>query len=231
MVVRFLISLAVLASCLLLIGAEPRFNRASAAQTPQVQVTDGDSLILGGTKMRLTGIDAPELQQTCGTANGKRWPCGQQAKAALQALVSSDPAMVCVGSSHDRYGRLLVTCHGEFGDLGHAMVSQGMAWAYRKYSLDHVGAEGDAQRRGIGIWQGDTQRPDAFRAAQTDTPAQTDPSDLQTCRIKGNISGKDRIYHLPGQAFYAQTRISAARGERWFCSEAEARAAGWRKAG
>ena len=48
--------------------------------------------------------------------------------------------------------------------------------------------------------------------------------------IKGNISGNGRIYHMPGQYDYARTRINTGKGERWFCSEAEARAAGWRAA-
>jgi len=54
----------------------------------------------------------------------------------------------------------------------------------------------------------------------------------QPCDIKGNISidTGERIYHVPGQKYYATTRISPQYGERWFCSEAEARAAGWRKA-
>lgn len=52
------------------------------------------------------------------------------------------------------------------------------------------------------------------------------------CLIKGNISAQgERIYHLTGQANYGQVKIDLARGERWFCSEAEAEAAGWRKAG
>lgn len=51
------------------------------------------------------------------------------------------------------------------------------------------------------------------------------------CRIKGNINAAgERIYHLPGQAHYSRTRIDEGRGQRWFCSEAEARAAGWRRA-
>lgn len=52
------------------------------------------------------------------------------------------------------------------------------------------------------------------------------------CNVKGNVSINtgERIYHLPGQKFYAETKISPQYGERWFCSEAEARAAGWRKA-
>jgi hypothetical protein len=52
-----------------------------------------------------------------------------------------------------------------------------------------------------------------------------------SCNIKGNISsGGERIYHVPGQKYYGGTSISARRGERWFCSEAEAREAGWRRA-
>jgi hypothetical protein len=50
------------------------------------------------------------------------------------------------------------------------------------------------------------------------------------CNIKGNISTRgERIYHVPGQKYYNETRISASHGERWFCSEEEARAAGWRR--
>ncbi|WP_444429667.1 sunset domain-containing protein [Rhodobacter capsulatus] len=51
------------------------------------------------------------------------------------------------------------------------------------------------------------------------------------CRIKGNISKKGQIFHLPGSRDYDRTRIDETRGERWFCTEAEARAAGWRPMG
>ena len=51
------------------------------------------------------------------------------------------------------------------------------------------------------------------------------------CNIKGNVSVHtgERIYHLPGQEYYDETQIRTDHGERWFCSEAEARAAGWRR--
>lgn len=54
----------------------------------------------------------------------------------------------------------------------------------------------------------------------------------QGCNIKGNVSigSGERIYHVPGQRYYAATVIRPEYGERWFCSEAEARSAGWRKA-
>lgn len=69
----------------------------------------------------------------------------------------------------------------------------------------------------------------------TDTKQQSHSSILsnsQSCDIKGNISinSGERIYHVPGQEFYNDTVIRTEYGERWFCSEAEARAAGWRRA-
>ena len=65
----------------------------------------------------------------------------------------------------------------------------------------------------FGLWQGD------FAALWDD------------CRIKGNISTQsgERIYHVPGGQYYGRTGITTSKGERWFCSEAEARAAGWRR--
>lgn len=230
---RFVIPIAAVLAAVLVLGIAPPPIRLHAASVPPVQVTDGDTLVVVGTRMRLIGIDAPELQQTCAHANGQRWPCGSEARAALQALVQTDPGMVCLGDSHDRYGRRLVKCHGSFGDLGQAMVAQGMARAYRRYAMDHVGAEQVAQRNRLGIWQGDHQSPEVFRrdGATSEPVVQTGLSGSDACRIKGNITANGRIYHLPGQEFYDKTRISAARGERWFCREAEARAAGWRKAG
>ncbi len=54
---------------------------------------------------------------------------------------------------------------------------------------------------------------------------------IVNCNIKGNVSynTSERIYHVPGQEYYNETKISPHRGERWFCSEQDARAAGWRK--
>ncbi len=86
-------------------------------------------------------------------------------------------------------------------------------------------AEAQAVRRGI--WGSEFVKPREWRrgkriAANDNAPGQ--------CRIKGNINRKgERIYHLPGGKWYDRTRIDPAKGERWFCTEAEARAAGWRK--
>ena len=62
-------------------------------------------------------------------------------------------------------------------------------------------------------------------------PASASDSHPAGCAIKGNIGSRGKVYHLPGSAAYARTEIDPGKGERWFCSEAEARAAGWRAVG
>jgi len=74
------------------------------------------------------------------------------------------------------------------------------------------------------------KRPEAVaRSPMADVPASSASDDASgKCRIKGNIGGSGKIYHVPGTAAYEKTKIDAVKGERWFCSEDEARAAGWR---
>ena len=110
-------------------------------------------------------------------------------------------------------------------DLGFWMVSRGLALAYRRYSLDYTDTEADAQAARRGIWAGEFVKPWEWRRGKRldSAPGQY--------RIKGNINANgERIYHTPGQQAYSMTRIDPAKGEFWFCSEAEATAAGWRKA-
>ena len=79
-----------------------------------------------------------------------------------------------------------------------------------------------------GVWRGEFVEPSRWRRGERLEPA---PSSGGQCRIKGNVSRSGtRIYHVPGGASYAKTRIDTSKGERWFCSEAESRAAGWRRA-
>ena len=81
------------------------------------------------------------------------------------------------------------------------------------------------------MWRGDVVPPWDWRRGErlAGTRATTQP-DSERCSIKGNI-GKNgtRIYHVPGGRYYEQTRINTSKGERWFCTESDARAAGWRR--
>jgi hypothetical protein len=113
------------------------------------------------------------------------------------------------------------------------LVRQGWAVAYRKYSQQYVGEERLATNAGRGIWQGRFVSPDKWRKGERLDQQQTFHSNAsqKNCSIKGNISKNgERIYHLPGMKWYGRTRIDERKGERWFCSEAAAKDAGWRKA-
>ena len=200
-------------------------SAARAELSGTARVVDGDTLQIGDTRIRLHGIDAPEAAQTCVSAAGATFACGTAATGALTRLIG-DAAVSCAALDLDRYGRTVARCTVGGRDLGRDMVASGFATAYRAYSMVYLPAEEDARRAGRGLWSAQMQDPAEYRAAAA-AAADAIPG---TCAIKGNISSGGRIYHVPGQENYAVTRISTAKGERWFCSEAEARAAGWRAA-
>lgn len=191
-----------------------------------VRVVDGDTLDVAGVKVRLFGIDAVEMDQTCRHPTRGTWACGAEVARALARLIDGRDA-ICESHGQDRYGRFIAICRVNGQDLGGALVDAGWAFAYKKYSTLYEARERRAVREGRGLWTSVVIQPSEYRAANR-TPDPAPPGD---CAIKGNISadGK-RIYHLPGQAFYGRTRISEAKGERWFCTEYAARMAGWRRA-
>lgn len=194
----------------------------------RVSVGDGDSLTLAGESIRLHGIDAPELSQTCQGPRGKVWRCGQWARSQLREIVAQAP-LRCIRRDTDRYGRTIATCTAGGQDVAALMVARGAAVAFTRFSDDYVSQERAAKAARRGLWAGSFQRPEDYRA-KASIPEVPQPVSATGCVIKGNISKSGHIYHVPGQAFYAKTQIDTAKGERWFCTEAEARAAGWRKA-
>lgn len=192
------------------------------------QITDGDSLVVAGERIRLNGIDAPETAQICLDAKGAQWRCGEWATAQLRE-VTRGARLSCTRLDTDRFGRTIATCYANGQDIAEQMVLRGAAVAFRKYATDYVAAERAATRARAGLWAGRFDQPDDWRAAMrvSEVPQAVSASG---CTIKGNISSSGQIYHLPGQRDYDNTVINERQGERWFCSEAEARAAGWRRA-
>jgi endonuclease YncB( thermonuclease family) len=122
-------------------------------------VVDGDSLRQGDMRLRLKGIDAPELGQDC-QRDGVAWACGRQARDALAALVARPPGLSCRGAGQDRYGRLLVRCTNGDLDIGHAMVKTGMAVAYGDYEAEETVAKAGQ----TGIWSGVFETPKHWRS-------------------------------------------------------------------
>ena len=206
------------------IGAE----RSGTTVSGPARVVDGDTLVVRGTRVRLHGVDAPESKQTC-IAGGQRWRCGREATRALVRRIGGRP-VACEERDRDGYGRAVAVCRVGGKDVNAWMAAEGWAFAYRKYSQRYVAEEAAAKAAGRGIWRGEVVAPWDWRKGER-LSAAAPAAGTGECRIKGNISRSGtRIYHVPGGQFYARTRIDTSKGERWFCSEAEARAAGWRRA-
>lgn len=199
----------------------------------RADVTDGDSFEIGATGVRLYGIDAPEGRQSC-TRAGRDWACGNEAARKLRSLIG-DRDVTCTQRDVDDYGRIVAVCRSGNTDLAAEMTRSGFATAYRRYSNDYVDEENEARAARRGIWAGDFTPPESYRREEPSAQRRARAAQAASqpgrdgCYIKGNINGDgERIYHAPSSPSYGDTAIDERRGERWFCTEAEARAAGWR---
>jgi endonuclease YncB( thermonuclease family) len=207
--------------------------QTSLAQTlaGPLRVIDGDTISVAGRSVRLHGIDAPESDQMCGGEGAPMWPCGAWVTGETRARYDGRRAR-CTVLDHDRYGRAVARCMVDGEDMGRALVQGGLAFAFRRYSMDYDLDEKGAAIAERGLHATGVTSPAAFRAAARRGQAVQQLTQApEGCVIKGNISadGK-RIYHMPGQTWYDRTGIREDKGERWFCTEAEARSAGWRRA-
>lgn len=192
-------------------------------------VIDGDTLEVAGERIRLEGIDAPELAQTCGRRWFGTWACGTRAAAALEAKTEGR-RITCDINGFDRYDRALGTCFLDGRDLNAEMVREGLAWAFVKYSSRYVAEERAARTDGAGVWQGSAEPAWVFRQQKWAAAASASSAAPAGCVIKGNVSGHGQIYHMPWSPWYGKVKIEQAKGEHWFCTEAEAEAAGFRPA-
>lgn len=218
-------------ACALLLGFAPVSLHAQQVSGP-ASVIDGDSLTVAGVSVRLFGIDAPEGKQAC-QRDGTTWACGEEAARQLRSLTVAH-RVTCEGRGNDSYGRLVAVCSADGFDINRTMVAAGWATAFRRYSEDYVGEEFRAKADHLGIWGSTFDLPEAWRLAQQPEPRQPNtqrfvasaPREVTGCVIKGNRNRKGEwIYHVPGMPYYNVTRA-----EEMFCSEAEARAGGYRRA-
>lgn len=141
----------------------------AAAETlagPVERVIDGDTLIVDGRTVRLWGIDAPELTQTCrGDAVEPAWDCGRRSRLLLQALAGSGTVVCTVRGTHR--GRVVALCRTGDRDLGAAMVAAGLAIDEPTYSHGHYAAEeATARQARRGLWRGAFDRPADHRNAR-----------------------------------------------------------------
>ena len=133
-------------------------------------VTDGDTIKINGNKIRLFGIDAPEVKQSCKKpfisfsfySLYKKYNCGVISTEKLRDKISNKK-ISCLISNKDRYGRFIGECFYKKLNLNSWMVKNGYAAAYLKYSKKFVAQENQAKKNKLGIWQGPFINPWEWR--------------------------------------------------------------------
>ena len=218
------------------------FAATSAAAEPVTGIgrpIDGDLLMVGQQEVRLFGIDAPEFTQTSHEP-ASLGLAAQPRRISFRSswLATCELRIHGHGSVWTHIGA--VHCRGDRREP--VMVATGYALAFRRYSMDYIGAEESARLESV-VGQRTFQQPSDVRhgddghqiaTRKVKRPPQSERPVVSSvrsrpqpsgCRIKGNRSRKgDWIYHLPGMPYYAQTKA-----EEVFCTEAEARDAGYRR--
>ena len=126
-----------------------------------LRVVDGDTIILNGEKIRFSGIDTPELKQTCLQGN-EEVGCGMLAKMLLVKKIGNNTP-VCIGKEKDFYKRTLAECFVKGESLSKFLVRSGYAFAYRKYSTKFVKDEDFAKINKLGMWSMTFKYPWDFR--------------------------------------------------------------------
>jgi endonuclease YncB( thermonuclease family) len=217
-------------------------------------ITDGDTLLLNGRPYRLDGIDAPETDQVCLDENGSVWACGIQAREELKKFVGKRHVR-CDGKKFDTVyrNRLAAVClvEGETMSLNQWVVQSGWALNFEPYAKGRFkNDEIDARQNSKGLWKGCFAPPQSARRGSKSTASllgaacskdevkvrdllfPADPAMPPGCSIKAksavraHVTGHRGIYHLEGCRSYGRLK----KPERWFCSEDEAQAEGFRKA-
>lgn len=221
----FYVSRALPVSVTSLAGMNPFATRIVEGKA---SVLGGDSLRINGAVVRLAGVEAPEADQKCFGANKKRWACGEAAQAALQQIVKGKTVR-CEVSGADAAGRSLGRCltvnTGTSQDVAETLVRQGAVFAEGGLLASYTSVESEAKAKKVGLWRGEAERPAGYRNKLWEAAAKAAPDG---CPIKGQVAGEAKTYVLPWSPDYGTVKVRATRGERWFCSEGEAQAAGWK---
>ena len=201
-----------------------------------LQVIDGDTLQSGGDIVQLYGIDAPELGQLC-WRKGEPWQCGVEAAFALQKLVQLSGMPVICESWHDTTqtagpnGEVIRVCQlGHDEDLGMALLRNGHGMALPGSFPYYGQLERQAKATGLGIWGSHATPPWDWREGVRVDAGAGKPA--EECNVKGILDDNgEQIYVVPTDPHYDDIAVDTARGEQLFCSDEQARQAGWRRPG
>ena len=149
---------AILATSILLLVF---FFTYTNIKSQDIKITDGDTIKINGEKIRFSGIDTPELSQTC-AKEGVKNSCGLTAKQILIDKIV-DNKVKCIKEGKDRYKRILAECFVNNESLSRYLVRSGYAFAYRKYSKKFIIDEDYARVNKLGMWSMEFEYPWDFR--------------------------------------------------------------------
>ena len=135
----------------------------NASFADDLKIVDGDTIVLNGEKIRFSGIDTPELKQTCMNGNQKVF-CGKSARKILVKKIGNQ-TLECIREGKDVYKRTLAECFINGESLSTFLVRSGYAFAYRKYSERFIKDEEFAKANKLGMWAMTFQYPWDFRKA------------------------------------------------------------------
>ena len=135
----------------------------STSFADSLRVVDGDTIVLNGEKIRFSGIDTPELKQTC-LKDDQEVACGMTAKMLLIKKIGNHTPE-CISEGKDAYKRTLAECFVNGESLSKFLVRSGFAFAYRKYSKKFIKDEEFAKANKLGMWAMTFQYPWDFRKA------------------------------------------------------------------
>ena len=130
-------------------------------KSQELKVVDGDTIHLNGEKIRFTGIDTPELKQTC-LKEGIQNPCGVTAKQILISKIGNNKVK-CISEGIDQYKRILAECFINNESLSSYLVRSGYAFAYKKYSKNFIPDEEYARINKLGMWSMEFDYPWDYR--------------------------------------------------------------------
>jgi endonuclease YncB( thermonuclease family) len=160
--VRLLVVLVLSAGLLAFYACRQRATTPLSPLIGHARVADGDSIELAGVRIRLEGIDAPELDQPCTDAKGRVWRCGEAAARELRRHLGGQE-LRCERRGVDQYHRILATCALPDGsDVSAWIVQQGWALAYGGAG-EYRSEQDEAQAAGRGIWAGSFTPPREWR--------------------------------------------------------------------
>ena len=152
---RFLISI------LLCVMTLPAFAESRTAIIGAIQVIDGETLEIQNQRIKLWGVDAPELNQTCKNGQDAGYDCGKEAASALSQWLTELQPVRCEPRGNDNSGNTIAICYTSTGDdIASWMVRNGYAVDWPKYSNGFYGvSEKQAQSNKSGIWQHNEAAP------------------------------------------------------------------------